>query len=388
MNLKQREAICELKTLDPEKYIELTEIVDAIDGEIIAVGEATHGTQEFCVFKHQLFRYLVKNRGFRIFAIEAGFPEARSVNDYVVNGRGSAKEVLENLVFWNLQTKELLELVEWIREFNKENEDEIKFYGFDMQFTNTALASVRSKIKEENISLDKDVEKSLTLLEEGKFGNDDADEVSDSLTFLQSLDGINECSYIKRELEILKQAFQYYCAEQSHEIRDRYMAENISWILDKEPTDKIFIWAHNAHISKDTFLDSESRAMGHFLEKEFGKAYYALAQEFENGEFLAKDVRKGNYDDQEIEALSFVDRKTNLSEGLKTISLDSFFINLRDPNIKTFLQNKKELHDVGVQFISENKHLIKRDLIRSFDGLIYFRETSPSELLSIRNSLP
>ncbi|WP_267162792.1 hypothetical protein [Halovenus salina] len=58
-----------------------------IDGRIIALGEATHGTREFFQLKHRFLRYLVE-RGAGVFALEANAPETLATNDSVVHGEG------------------------------------------------------------------------------------------------------------------------------------------------------------------------------------------------------------------------------------------------------------------------------------------------------------
>src|SRR5262249_31303376 len=56
------------------------------DARIVAMGEATHGTREFQQFKVRMFRFLVERLGFTVFGIEADWPEALSVNEYVLGG--------------------------------------------------------------------------------------------------------------------------------------------------------------------------------------------------------------------------------------------------------------------------------------------------------------
>ncbi len=50
------------------------------DARVVAAGEATHGTSEFFRFKHKLLQYLVEEKGFNVFGIEASFAEALVIN--------------------------------------------------------------------------------------------------------------------------------------------------------------------------------------------------------------------------------------------------------------------------------------------------------------------
>ena len=58
------------------------------DARIVALGEATHGSREFFQLKHRMLEFLVKEKGFTIFSINANMPEAYRLNDYVLEGKG------------------------------------------------------------------------------------------------------------------------------------------------------------------------------------------------------------------------------------------------------------------------------------------------------------
>jgi hypothetical protein len=47
---------------------------------LVGLGEGTHGTREFQRMKHRMLRYLVEQKGFTQFAIEASSPEAEDIN--------------------------------------------------------------------------------------------------------------------------------------------------------------------------------------------------------------------------------------------------------------------------------------------------------------------
>ncbi|HKE13886.1 MAG TPA: erythromycin esterase family protein, partial [Kofleriaceae bacterium] len=104
---------------------------------VVALGEATHGTREFFQMKHRMFEYLVSERGFTVFAIEANWPESLAVNRYVLTGEGDPKAALAGLYFWTWNTEEVLALIEWMRAWNADpaHARKVKFFGFDMQFS-------------------------------------------------------------------------------------------------------------------------------------------------------------------------------------------------------------------------------------------------------------
>ena len=68
------------------------------DARVVALGEATHGTREFFLMKHRVLEFLVKELDFNLFAIEATWPEANRVNEYVHTGEGDPAELLPDCI--------------------------------------------------------------------------------------------------------------------------------------------------------------------------------------------------------------------------------------------------------------------------------------------------
>ncbi|MBC8173635.1 MAG: erythromycin esterase family protein, partial [Chitinophagales bacterium] len=70
--------------------------------------------------------------------------------------------------------------------------------------------------------------------------------------------------------------------------------ENISWILEMyKPGSKIFVWAHNNHISRGDHPDNEVNiysgiSMGSHLSKKYGKNYKAFGLSTYKGEYWAQ----------------------------------------------------------------------------------------------------
>jgi erythromycin esterase-like protein len=109
---------------------------------IVSLGEATHGTHEFFQMKHRMLEFLATQMGFTIFTIEANMPEAYRLNDYVLNGNGDPVKLLKDMHFWIWDTQEVLEMIRWMREFNKSGKGRVEFTGFDMQYPEVAMGIV------------------------------------------------------------------------------------------------------------------------------------------------------------------------------------------------------------------------------------------------------
>jgi erythromycin esterase-like protein len=109
---------------------------------IVSLGEATHGTREFFQLKHKMLEFLATEMGFTIFSIEANMPEAYRLNDFVLTGNGDPAKLIKGMYFWTWDTQEVLDMVLWMREFNKSGKGRVQFTGFDMQTPDVAAGIV------------------------------------------------------------------------------------------------------------------------------------------------------------------------------------------------------------------------------------------------------
>lgn len=126
--------------------------VGGIVGEarIVGLGEATHGTREFFQLKHRIIEYLASQKGFTIFSIEANMPEAYRLNDFILRGEGDPKQLIKGMYFWTWNTQEVLDMVLWMREFNRSGKGRIEFTGFDMQTPNVAMQIVKDFVQKQD----------------------------------------------------------------------------------------------------------------------------------------------------------------------------------------------------------------------------------------------
>jgi erythromycin esterase-like protein len=113
------------------------------DARIVELGEATHGTREFFQLKHRMLEFMATQMGFTIFSIEANMPEAYRLNEYVLTGKGDPKALLKGMYFWTWDTEEVLDMIQWMRQFNASGKGRVEFTGFDMQTPDVALGIVK-----------------------------------------------------------------------------------------------------------------------------------------------------------------------------------------------------------------------------------------------------
>jgi erythromycin esterase len=88
------------------------------DVRYVGLGEETHGTREFFQFKHRMLEFLVKEMGFRVFAIEASYSACENINDYIMGKTDDGTKALDSQGFWTWNTEEVRAMIDWLRTYN------------------------------------------------------------------------------------------------------------------------------------------------------------------------------------------------------------------------------------------------------------------------------
>ncbi|MCG2417925.1 erythromycin esterase family protein [Aequorivita sp. F47161] len=115
-------------------------IAAAGDKKLVLLGEASHGTHEYYVWRDIISRRLITEHNFNFIAVEGDFASLYNLNQYVKNVEGagkSAREVLMKLnrwPTWMWANEEVVALAEWLRKHNDSlpQDKKVGFYGMDV----------------------------------------------------------------------------------------------------------------------------------------------------------------------------------------------------------------------------------------------------------------
>lgn len=381
------------------------------DARIVALGEATHGTSEFFKMKHRMLEFLVKEMGFTIFAIEASWPESNLVNDYVHTGEGDPEKLLAGLHFWTWNTQEVLDMIEWMQDHNEDpgTAPLVDFTGFDMQFPVMAMDAVISYVQDVDSDAVSHVDslyadfysmmndpqgQSNYLSESESVKNQYKKNVKEVYDFLvdhkaayEAASSSEEFVFALQNALICVQAADVYAGPGA---RDKYMAENVTWLLDQAgPDSKMVIWAHNGHVMFDT---SYYEPMGSYLKEVYGDEMVVFGFMFYSGSFNAVTMVEPNqyrglteHEVEEPPTLSY-------EYYFKSAQIPHLFLDLREiqPSPGTdWLLESHSFRSIGAVYSEDEASAFfwKSILSEVFDVIIYFEETSPSHLLGRRTVL-
>ncbi len=374
----------------------IEEIVLPEETRIVALGEATHGNKEFQELKLDVFAHLVETTQVRGFALEGDFSGCAMANEYVLYGEGSAQEAVKKLGFEIYRTDEMLELVQWMHDYNAEADeaDKVRLYGFDMQRDMFGIQIVKefygavdeSKGQEFGKKLDDYYGESERAFDANNLPQMEAfiqemiADIEGNEAAYQQICGEETYAYALQAAKCLLQNIEIHASGRNYNtIRDKNMTENVKWILNREENiygTKLMLAGHNGHISKD--VCSNYVNMGNHLYKEFGDAYFAIGTDFyntncniasgqgrEDYEFCSDDPLAKAVGDLEHNIYYLDFEKASSSTELNNIINNSMPIGSLGENYSSAMKLVKSYYQVNIA----PKKL--------YDGMIFVYEATP-----------
>ena len=387
-----REHSMPLRTETTASTADLAFLDEFVDGaRVVAIGEGTHGAQEFFELKHRMIRYLVESHGFTILAIEDNIPAAGSVNRYVTKGEGEASEVIQGL-FGVSNTEEVLRLIEWLRLHNSTSNQQVQFHGLDIQAPGASANEVLEFLEVVDLEylviareLYRPAFEMASAWNRSTFGRvaptllDNGQKVLDHLvqqrTRYARSASQGEIEWALRNARSIVQFGQKAYANMPS--RDESMAKNVLSLLEQNPRARMIIWAHNGHVMESTPQGfSVEPPMGQLLAETLGKSYRSLGFVYAQGRNRAYDTDSQSWMVHELPLLEFT-----VGGQLQSLGEQIFFLDLRgleDEPMETWLGEVQPFRWVGWSPISSITRLIPTD---AFDGLLFIENISPAQRL-------
>lgn len=373
-------------------YTDMTAIGNIVgDAHIVSLGEGTHGTSEFFKMKHRITEYLAREKGFTVFAIEASMPEARRINEYVLRGTGNAREALRGIYFWTWDTQEVLDMIEWMREFNASGKGRMEFWGFDVQTPDVAMDSIRAFIREYEPTYEFNLQLAFTGISAAAGARNNRTGTpaqydrwaNQSLTVLRYLES-QSAGYRKRGADSVRVEWllQYarivvqgaHTARLGTASRDQSMAANVDWIQRQHlPGTKMVLWAHNGHVNRVPGW------MGDHLHKSHGTDMRVFGFAMGEGDYTAFGPRGvASYPSSPPIEDSF-------ESAFRATGVPNFVLDLRAAQSSpdaAFLNRQHQFRSIGS--MPSDLGFFPLNLVNAFDAIIYFDRTKPSAAFGSR----
>ncbi|KNB50673.1 erythromycin esterase family protein [Streptomyces caatingaensis] len=312
-----------LRSTDPSAPDDDLRALDRMigDARVVGIGEATHNSRDFFTLKQRAFRHLVRDRGFRTYALEAPWSTGLRLNDYVLHGKGDPRRIMREefqdaYLFWN--TREYLSLLTWMRSWNRAHPDDpVRFMGNDVSWAGPELYDrVLDHVRTTDpAALPRLAELYRGLRPDAPTGpymrayltkppaerRAMAERADRALELVRSLrPGRGRAAaeaqrWAVQNARVVQQSARQYAFDLTAEkdiaaamrFRDRTMAANTAWWQEETGT-KVLLSAHNGHVQYETDDPAHyPRTQGAYLRDHYGPRYVNVGLTFGRGSFNA-----------------------------------------------------------------------------------------------------
>jgi len=285
---------------NPKKdYDELIKSIG--DAQVVLIGEASHGTEEFYHERCLITQRLIEEKDFTVVACEADWPDTFKVNRYVqnlkLNDSKDAREALreyKRFPTWMWRNYQVSYFIEWLKKHNDELEakekaklgenewnryDKTGFYGLDLYSLFRSMDSVVNYLESIDAKAAKKAKKAYACF-------DHFDQSTESYSFAtyfrvapscekevvkvltdmvrrrtsfkkNSDDEIDELFAAEMNAMVAKDSEEYYrkmiSGSLSWNLRDSHMINMLKSLMSflerqRNKPVKAVVWAHNSHV--------------------------------------------------------------------------------------------------------------------------------------------
>jgi len=279
------------------------------DARFVLIGEASHGTHEFYRLRAQITKRLIAEKGFTAVAVEADWPDAYRVNQYV-RFESQDEDAIDALAgfqrfpAWMWRNADVLDFIGWLRNYNEHRHSQrVGFYGLDLYSLHASIRAVLDFLDKVDPDAARRARYRYSCFE--NFG-EDTQAYGYAASFGLSKSCENEAIgqwmemrsragdlarrdgrvardaffFAEQNARLVKNAEEYYRAMfhervSSWNLRDSHMAETLDALTHHlGPKSKIVVWAHNSHLGDARATEMGQRGelnLGQLVRQSYGK---------------------------------------------------------------------------------------------------------------------
>ena len=378
---------------------------------VVLLGESTHGTSEFYRMRAHITKALLEQGGFDFVAVEADWPDAARVDDYVLGDPPRSKVAFipfSRFPTWMWRNEEVEAFITWLRERNRAEPDRdrrIGFHGLDLYSLFTSIAAVLAYLDE----VDPDAARvararygALTPWQKDPAAYGQAVLVGRYESSEKAVVAIlrdmlaRRLEYAGKDGERFFDAAQnarvvqgaeryyramYYGSATSWNLRDRHMFDTLKSLLAfYGPDARGIVWEHNSHVGDAKATEMSTRGelnVGELSRAQWGDGAYLVGFGTDHGTVAAAS----NWDEpmqrmgvRPAHALSY-------ERLFHDSGLPAFTLHLRDPRrreLREELIPPRLERAIGVVYRPDTEmasHYFQASLPHQFDEYVWFDET-------------
>jgi erythromycin esterase-like protein len=397
------------------------------DARFVLLGEATHGTHEFYRERALISQRLIAEKGFTAVAVEADWPDAYRVNRYIRNQSDAADSEqalagFKRFPTWMWRNSEVVEFVEWLRDYNNTQGSPVSkagFYGLDLYSLFTSIYEVLHYLDKIDPEAARRARKRYACFDHfdedsqhygyaAGFGlsasceNEVIAQLRDLQThasdYLQH-DGATAADalfYAKQNARLIVNAEEYYRTMfrsniSSWNLRDQHMAQTLDALAQHlshttgKPA-KIVVWEHNSHIgdARATALGRQGEwNVGQLARERYGEEAVLIGFTTYQGTVTAAS----NWDAPAERKRVRPALADSYEEAFHHTGIARFMLPLRErsPVVQALFEPRLE-RAIGVIYLPETEpqsHYFHACLPQQFDAVLHFDETHAVKPLEV-----
>lgn len=305
-----REHTIPIRTISPEDqdFSDLAPLAAVLkDVRVVLLGEQSHADGAAFVAKHRLVRFLHQELGFGLLAFEANREALRRVDQGLEGGQAVPSITGPLPRMWG-ESEYVRDVLEYSRQ-TRHGDDPLRVGGFDIQVAPRTVTVYREALHEliDSVAPElaggsevREVDSMLAPAGLVAGGADGASEeeymegmrVVEELTQQISRSAMGRHAAVDRLVRLLKDIQSALTLASRADrgftaVRDEAMAENVNWLLEREPgaIEGVIGWAHSGHIAKrlrdievvdGAFSWENEKPMGEYLAERLGDQIYSV----------------------------------------------------------------------------------------------------------------
>ncbi len=377
----------------------------------VLLGESSHGTKEYYLWRKKISQRLIQEKGFNFIAVEGDWPTIYLANRYVKGIEPHASDGHSILSqyhrwpTWMWSNEEFLGLIEWLREYNLQlpPEERIGIYGKDIYGVMNAMEQTLAYLEKVDPDFALQARSSYDCLAQydEDYGRYIGDVMQQRISCKEGIEEVvehlraheeqfrplDEEAYFSAKLNALSIAYaDLHFRSSAHpgpgswNNRVRFMRKAVDRLASHYGDDsKFIVWAHNTHVgdARATDMQRDGRFnIGQLLRQDYG----------EDDVFI---VGFGTYTGQVIAGRAWGEEREIMQiprgiEGsyeakLNSVGLPSFMLMMDEPEVRDALSSVKGHRAKGVVYNPENErgNYVPTSLSQRYDAFIFFETTHP-----------
>ncbi len=365
------------------------------DASVVGLGESVHGAAEQTKLKHRVLRLLVERKGFRTVAWEEDWTTGLEIDSYIRTGEGDLAELMRRMSD-QYQTREVAAVVRWLRGYNAEHADKVRFVGVESYYTQPsaydAVAAYAAKrnlpeveahldaIRPATADMKAFVEAYMGLPAEAKQRNvRHAREVYDLVARLPH--GDRAYALALHHARQIRSFHEYYALgmNAANRHREAQAAANLRWWREYSGRDKVAYWAASPHTANAPNLrialpapapDMRFASAGSYLRRWYGDGYLSIGFTFDHG-----DVSLGGGQT----AAQPKPKRDWFEKPFGDVKADQFALDLRRPapgSVRRWLEAPAKTR--GLPHAGPDSYIDGGSVAQWFDVIVHRQTVSPA----------